>query len=102
MTIRDKRQQEFADIWLKHGKFGILNLCPRFGKIYTSINILETLNPHDTVLIAYPDVKIKDSWLKDFETRGYNNPNVTFDFIFIITIIYFYIQLHTNAYKRGN
>lgn len=29
MTIRDKRQKEFANTWLKHGKFGILNLCPR-------------------------------------------------------------------------
>jgi hypothetical protein len=29
MTIRDKRQKEFADTWLKHGKYGILNLCPR-------------------------------------------------------------------------
>ena len=78
MTNRDLKQQQFAQTFLNSGKFGILNLCPRFGKIYTSINILEALNPHDTVLIAYPDVKIKDSWLKDFETRGYNNPNVTF------------------------
>jgi hypothetical protein len=28
MTIRDKRQKEFADVWLKE-KHGILNLCPR-------------------------------------------------------------------------
>ena len=32
MTIRDKRQKEFADVWLKHGKYGILNLCPRLLK----------------------------------------------------------------------
>jgi hypothetical protein len=36
MTLRDKRQKEFADVWLNHGKFGILNLCPRFGKIRTT------------------------------------------------------------------
>jgi superfamily II DNA or RNA helicase len=30
------------------------------------------------VLIAYPDLKIKDSWLADFEALKYNNPNVTF------------------------
>lgn len=78
MSLRDKRQEEFADIWLTHGKFGILNLCPRFGKIYTTINALEKLNPHCTILIAYPDLKIKDSWEEDFETRGYTNPNITY------------------------
>ena len=30
MTLRDKRQAEFADTWWNHGKYGILNLCPRF------------------------------------------------------------------------
>lgn len=33
MSLRDKRQKEFADVWLKN-KRGILYLCPRFGKIY--------------------------------------------------------------------
>ena len=76
MTLRDKRQREFADIWLKE-KHGILNLCPRFGKIYTSINILKQLKPK-TILIAYPDNKIKDSWQSDFEDRGYDDSNVTY------------------------
>lgn len=78
MSLRDERQKEFANTWLDHGKFGILNLCPRFGKIYTTINALEQLSPHSTILIAYPDLKIKESWEKDFETRGYNNPNITY------------------------
>jgi superfamily II DNA or RNA helicase len=79
MTIRDKRQKEFADVWLKHGKFGILNLCPRFGKIRTSINILEHFKPKlKNVLIAYPDNKIKESWQADFADRGYNDGNVTY------------------------
>ena len=77
MTLRDKRQKEFADIWMNHGKFGILNLCPRFGKIYTSINILEDLKP-ESILIAYPDNKIKDSWQSDFEDRGYDDSHVTY------------------------
>ena len=77
MTIRDKRQKEFADVWMNHGKFGILNLCPRFGKIYTSINILEDLKP-ESILIAYPDNKIKDSWQSDFEDRGYDDSHVTY------------------------
>lgn len=78
MSLRDQRQQEFAEIWLTNGRDGILNLCPRFGKIYTTINILEKLKKDIKVLIAYPDAKIKDSWEEDFETRGYKNPNITY------------------------
>ena len=76
MTLRDQRQLEFADIWLKE-KHGILNLCPRFGKIRTSINILNKLKPK-SVLIAYPDNKIKESWQSDFKEMGYNDTNVTY------------------------
>lgn len=77
MTLRDKRQKEFADIWLKNGMFGILNLCPRFGKIFTTINILEQLKPK-RVLIAYPDNKIKQSWKDDFAKRGYDDSDITY------------------------
>jgi len=78
MTLRDKRQREFADVWLKERR-GILNLCPRFGKIRTSINILEYFKPKiKSVLIAYPDNKIKDSWQADFKDRGYLDANVTY------------------------
>jgi len=77
MTLRDKRQKEFADIWLNSHRRSILLLCPRFGKIYTSINILEKVKPK-SVLIAYPDNKIKDSWQSDFEDRGYDDSNVTY------------------------
>lgn len=78
LTLRDKRQQEFADAWMSNGKFGILYLCPRFGKIYTTINILEKMDKKARVLIAYPDLKIKESWEADFKTRKYKNPNVTY------------------------
>ena len=78
MSIRDDRQLEFAKEWLKE-KHGILNLCPRFGKIRTSINILESFKPKlKSVLIAYPDNKIKDSWQSDFADRGYLDANVTY------------------------
>ena len=77
MSLRDQRQKEFAQIWLDK-KWGILNLCPRFGKIYTTINILEKMNSNISIIIAYPDVKIKDSWEQDFKTRGYNNSNITY------------------------
>ncbi len=78
MNIRDQRQQEYANSWLHGGQFGILYLCPRFGKIYTTINILEKLPNNIKILLAYPDLKIKTSWETDFETRGYSNPNITY------------------------
>jgi superfamily II DNA or RNA helicase len=77
-SLRDQRQQEFADVWLNNDKFGILNLCPRFGKIYTTINILEKLSKGISILIAYPDLKIKAAWEEDFKTRKYKNPNITY------------------------
>lgn len=77
MTLRDQRQAEFAERWIRNGKFGILNLCPRFGKIRTSINIFNKLKPQ-TILIAYPDNKIKQSWETDFETMGFDGSNVTY------------------------
>jgi superfamily II DNA or RNA helicase len=76
MTIRDKRQKEFADIFVKE-KHGILNLCPRFGKIRTSILALEQLKPK-SILIAYPDNKIRDSWKADFEDLGFDDSIVTY------------------------
>ena len=77
MTLRDKRQKEFADVWLKHGMFGILNLCPRFGKIRTSIHALDKIKP-ESILIAYPDNKIKDAWKADFEELGFDDSIVTY------------------------
>ena len=78
MTLRDKRQAEFADMWLNHGKFGILNLCPRFGKIRTTINILKKMKPNCNILIAYPDKKIQQSWIEDFEEMNYVNENISY------------------------
>lgn len=77
MSLRDQRQEEFADIYLKSNRFCILNLCPRFGKIFCSIKILRELNPKN-VLIAYPDLKIEQSWRNDFEKFNYFHPDVTF------------------------
>lgn len=76
--IRDIRQKEFANKWLTQGKFGILNLCPRFGKIRTSIYALENFDENINVLISYPDVSIKKSWQDDFKKFGYKNSNITY------------------------
>ena len=77
MTLRDQLQAEFAEKWIKAGKFGILNLCPRFGKIRTTINILKKIKPK-SILIAYPDNKIKDSWEADFKEMKYKNDNIQY------------------------
>ena len=36
------------------------------------------MNSNISIIIAYPDVKIKDSWEQDFKTRGYNNSQITY------------------------
>lgn len=78
MNLRDQRQDEFAEEWIRKGMFGVLYLCPRFGKIYTTINILQKRPEMKKILIAYPDTKIRDSWVADFKKRGYDDSNVTY------------------------
>ena len=78
MNIRDERQKQFADLWIERGRRGILYLCPRFGKIFTAINILEKMDRDISVLISYPDLRIKDAWKNDFKRRGYDNPNIVY------------------------
>lgn len=75
-SIRDLRQEEFAKVWLK-SKHGILLLAPRFGKCRTSIHALAKLKP-ESILIAYPDNKIKESWQADFEELGFDDSIVTY------------------------
>ena len=75
-SIRDVRQEEFAEVWLK-SKHGILMLAPRFGKIRTSIIILKELKPKN-ILICYPDKKIEKSWKEDFDELKYDDSNVTY------------------------
>jgi len=77
IELRNELQSKFAEMWLVK-RWGILLLTPRFGKIYTSINILESLPRDIDVLIAYPESNIKKSWKDDFLTRGYDDSNVTY------------------------
>ena len=71
-TLRDQRQQEFADKWLER-HHGILHLCPRFGKIKTSITIMEALSNPRT-LIIYPIETIRKSWEEDLVKWSYTAP----------------------------
>jgi hypothetical protein len=88
MTVREKRQREFADNFVNRPSTnangwpqevgGILYLCPRFGKCRVGVHVLNTLKPDAHVLIAYPNVTIKKSWEEEFEKMGYSNPNIKF------------------------
>jgi superfamily II DNA or RNA helicase len=78
MTLRDQRQKELAKTWIEKGEMGVIYAAPRFGKIRTTLHILKAYDKNCRLLISYPDSKIKQSWLDDFETLGYDNPNVTF------------------------
>jgi superfamily II DNA or RNA helicase len=77
MTLRDQRQSEFAKQFINHGKFGILHLCPRFGKCRTAIKIIEEIRPF-RIIIAYPDNKIRKSWENEFTEMGFDFSDVTF------------------------
>ena len=77
MTLRDIRQEEFANLYINSNRKNILNLCPRFGKIRTAIKIFEKIKPR-TILIAYPDKKIEESWKDDFEELNFDSSIVTF------------------------
>lgn len=77
MQLRDKRQEEFADLYWNSHKKGILYLCPRFGKCRVAINIFKKMN-NPNILIAYPDSNIKKSWLDEIEQVNYKNKNITF------------------------
>lgn len=75
--IRTIRQKEFADVFLTERRNGILYLCPRFGKCRTTIHIFNATN-EPKVLIAYPNITIKDSWIGEMQEMNYNNPNIIF------------------------
>lgn len=76
-SLRDIRQEEFADIFIKKGMFGILYLCPRFGKCRTAINVMKKTLPQ-RVLIVFPDRNIVGSWEEEFDICGYHPPDVTY------------------------
>ena len=74
--LRDQRQQQFAKEWLK-SKFGILLISPRMGKTRIAIHALRELN-NPSILIAYPDNKIRKSWETEFLIMNYNTSKVTY------------------------
>jgi superfamily II DNA or RNA helicase len=81
MSFRDKLQDSWASEFMKTG-VGILHICPRGGKIRTSIRafckIQRVLGYQPKILICYPDKNIQQSWEEDFKTVGYKNSNIDY------------------------
>lgn len=77
MTLRDKRQLEFAEQFVREGERGIADLFVRFGKCRMAINVFNITKP-SSILISYPDNKIKKSWTDEFKALGFDYDHVTF------------------------
>ena len=82
MTKQDELQKEMVDrgaYFFKSNDKGYFNLAMRFGKCKTTIDLLFRLFDYDcTVLIAYPDNKLKETWYNECRLWGYDNPNITY------------------------
>lgn len=65
--------------FFKENRFGYIDGAMRLGKIKITLDILRVLHPYNcTVLIAYPDNKIKISWQDECVKWNYLNPNITY------------------------
>ena len=82
MTKQNELQKEMVDrgaYFFKSNDKGYFNLAMRFGKCKTTIDLLFRLFDYDcTVLIAYPDNKLKETWYNECRLWGYDNPNITY------------------------
>jgi superfamily II DNA or RNA helicase len=82
MSVQNELQKKFVQKgvkFFKTNKQGYYNLAMRFGKCKTTINLLSELYAFDcTVLIAYPDNKLKETWQSECALWKYDNPNITY------------------------
>lgn len=80
MTKQDELQKEMVKKSIEFYKAknrGYLDLAMRFGKTKTVIGILNKLCKKGEVLIAYPDNKLRETWIDECILWGYDNPNIT-------------------------
>jgi hypothetical protein len=82
MSKQDDLQKDMVKkgiSFFKSYSSGYFNLAMRFGKCKVSIDVLKELLPaHTTVLIAYPDNKLKETWQEECKLWNYTNPNLTY------------------------
>lgn len=75
-------QQKYIDEaakFFKNNDSGYLDLAMRFGKCRTSIELLKKMYKKKcSLLITYPDNKLKQTWEDEMKLWDYKNENVTF------------------------
>lgn len=75
MTKQDDLQKQFVDEGLSFFRKidrGYYNLAMRFGKCKTTIELMnKMLNKNEWVLIAYPDNKLKQTWMDEMDKWGF-------------------------------
>ena len=76
MNIKDKYQNIWSNTFIEKGNSGLLALAPRSGKTRCALQIA-TKTKSKNILVAYPDNKIKNSWLKDTEETDFQ-ANITY------------------------
>jgi superfamily II DNA or RNA helicase len=70
MSIKNKYQDKWSDIFIKNGNEGLIDAAPRVGKVRTALQIaLKTKSKR--ILVVYPDNKIKNSWIKDITETAF-------------------------------
>lgn len=73
MSKQDEIQEEFIKKGLeffKSNNQGFFNLAMRFGKCRVTIEMMKEWKPK-LVIIAYPDNKLRETWLSECEKWGY-------------------------------
>lgn len=82
MNLRDELQEKWAEQFINGSGRSILHLCPRAGKIRTSIRIFckvqRIIGYQPKILICYPDKNIQQSWEEDIQAVKYKNPQITY------------------------
>lgn len=83
MNKQDQIQREIVQKTIKHFEthnHGYIDGAMRLGKIKITIDIFKDFGKAGTpiIVIAYPDNKIKDSWISEMHKWSYINPYITF------------------------
>lgn len=82
MDKQSEIQEGHLNILLKHyetNNQALAHLSMRYGKTKLTLDLLKELYDYNhTVLIAYPDNQIKESWQNECIKWNYSNPNITY------------------------
>jgi superfamily II DNA or RNA helicase len=84
--MREQIQKKAVDTFLDSGMWGILQIAQRVGKIKIALDILTEIiedgvfvSDTFSILVAYPDNRIKDSWETDIKKWRFKyGDNITF------------------------